>query len=363
MARERRGVWVVVAIVVVAIAALVWWGRPAARRGDEAKTKSSATPTSSSSSLAANGPDAPTSTPTTSGASPAPTTNVFSKEAWGSGRDELGRLKANESNPEAPMSLAVGPNGEVVVLDQVNGRLVKLDAKGKVIDTVRTTLSAPQDVAVASDGTTAVLDRLGDRTVQIVGPDGKVVGALPIEGKGVPEGGAVTGVFVDGNDVYVEREHQQLVLVGDTNGVPSSARTEIPGRPTRDGKSFLNAWIDTPPTEAFYVTSTQRDPQVHRFTRQVQLASKVVGLVLLDADRAGVIYVGALDETFDGGTEVTLVCLEPLHGEILGESTLPTSDMPEDTFRTMVVLDGGGVLYAMPTPAGEQILHADCRGG
>lgn len=36
--------------------------------------------------------------------------------------------------------------------------------------------------------------------------------------------------------------------------------------------------------------------------------------------------------------------------------------MPEETFRTLIVLDGGGVLYAMPTEGGEVIQRADCRG-
>ena len=353
----------IVAIVVVAIAILVVWGKSGARRDATTSNGSSATAnggkgaTTSESTNATPNAGKPIPMPTA-----APTTNVFAKEKWGSGLDELGRLSGKESNPEAPMSIAAGANGEVVVLDQVNGRLVKLGPDGKPISETRTTLAAPQDVAVGKDGTTAVLDRLGDKSVQILGPDGKVIGALPIEGKGIGEGGAVTGVFVDGDKVYVEREHQQLVLLGDTSGRPSDARTEIPGRPSRDGQSYLNAWIDSPPTTSFYVTSTQRDPESHRFTRQVTLMETAIGLLLLDTDRAGIIYVGALGEAGDGSQSIVLVCLEPLHGEILGETTLPPSTMPEETFRTLMVQDAGGVLYALPTEEGEQLLRADCRG-
>jgi hypothetical protein len=362
---ERRRAWMLVAIVVAAIAIVALWGRSGARKDDATTPSGSnaatngANATTSNANANANGnANAAPTMPT-----PASTTNVFAKEKWGSGLDELGRLRAKESNPEAPMSLAPGPNGQVIVLDQVNGRLVKLGPDGKPIGTTRTTLAAPQDVATAKDGTTAVLDRLADKTVQIVGPDGNVLGALPIEGKGIAEGGGVTGVFVDGDKVYVEREHQQLVLVGDTSGRPSDARTEIPGRPSRDGQSYLNAWIDSPPTTSLYVTSTQRDPQAHRFTRQVTLIETAIGLLLLDTDRAGIIYVGALGEASDGSQSIVLVCLEPQHGEILGETTLPPSTMPEETFRTMIVQDSGGVLYAMPTEGGEEILRADCRGG
>jgi hypothetical protein len=362
---EGRRAWMLVAIVVVAIAIVVWWGRGGGGRGatstdgsNAANATSGAAPNAGGTGNAGGQPGAkPMPTPTA-----APTTNVFANEKWGSGLDELGRLTGKESNPEAPMSLAPGANGGVVVLDQVNGRLVKLGPDGKPIGEVRTTLNAPQDLAVGKDGTTAVLDRLADKSVQILGPDGKVLGALPVEGKGIPEGGSVTGVFVDGDKVYVEREHQQLVLIGDTSGRPSDARTEIPGRPTRDGKAYLNAWIDSPPTTSFYVTSTNREPQEHRFTRQVTLMETAIGLLLLDTDHAGIIYVGALGEAVDGTQSIVLVCLEPLHGEILGETTLPPSTMPEETFRTLIVQDGGGVMYALPTEGGEEILRADCRG-
>jgi hypothetical protein len=362
-ARHRRA-WTIVTLVVAAIAIVVWWGRGGARRDATTTSSSNATMNAAAANNAnanaqANAGDNPIAATTPK---PASTTNVFAKEKWGSGLDELGKLTGKESNPEAPMSLAPGANGAVVVLDQVNGRLVTLGPDGKPIRETRTSLAAPQDVAVAKDGSTAVLDRLGDKSIQILGPDGKVLGALPVEGKGIGEGGAVTGVFVDGDKVYVEREHQQLVLVGDTSGRPSDARTEIPGRPTRDGQSYLTAWIDTPPTTSFYVTSTQREPESHRFTRQVTLMETAIGLLLLDTDRAGVIYVGALGEASDGTQSIVLVCLEPAHGEIMGETTLPPSTMPEETFRTLMVQDSGGVLYALPTEGGEEILRADCRG-
>jgi hypothetical protein len=363
---ERRRAWMLVAIVVAAILIVVVWGRGGARRDASTTSGSNATNAAGGAATNANGGNANAGASPTTKPSPmptaAPTTNVFAKEKWGSGLDELGRLTGKESNPEGPMSLAPGANGGVVVLDQVNGRLVKLGPDGKPMGEVRTNLAAPQDLAVGKDGTTAVLDRLADKSVQILGPDGKVLGALPVEGKGIPEGGAVTGVFVDGDKVYVEREHQQLVLIGDTSGRPSDARTEIPGRPTRDGQSYVNAWIDTPPTTSFYVTSTQRDPQAHRFTRQVTLLETAIGLLLLDTDRAGIIYVGALGEAADGSQTIVLVCLEPQHGEILGETTLPPSTMPEETFRTLMVQDSGGVMYALPSEEGEQILRADCRG-
>src|SRR4051794_21224892 len=44
---------------------------------------------------------------------------------WGSGPGELGRDRPKEGNPEAPMSVTVDGEGRAVVLDQVNGRIVR----------------------------------------------------------------------------------------------------------------------------------------------------------------------------------------------------------------------------------------------
>src|SRR5437879_4714919 len=50
--------------------------------------------------------------------------------AWGAGAGALGRSAASESSPEAPMALAVARSGEVLVLDQINGRIARWDASG-----------------------------------------------------------------------------------------------------------------------------------------------------------------------------------------------------------------------------------------
>ena len=133
---------------------------------------------------------------------------------WGSGEGNLGRTRADESNPEAPMSLTVDGQGQVWIVDQVNERLVKLDRSGKVVGTVPIPLQAAQDVVVAPDGTALVLDRLVDKSIAVIGPDGKQKGELPILGKGLEEGGASTGLFTDGKEVYVEREHGDSVRIG-----------------------------------------------------------------------------------------------------------------------------------------------------
>jgi hypothetical protein len=291
---------------------------------------------------------------------------VLVNASWGSGPGQLGHERPAEGNPEAPMSLTVDASGNIVVLDQVNGRLVRFGPDGRPLGTVPVPVRAAQDVAVARDGTLAVLDRLGDRRVSLVGPDGRVRADLPIEGANVPEGGGVTAVVVDGDDVYVEREHGPLVRIGDTSGREDRERSEIPGRPSRDGLSYVSAGLVDAATGRFFVNSVERPSLQHRFTREIRLESVLAGIVMLDTDRAGTIYVAVLTHPAGATTEplpmtVRLLCLDPLQGRPLGQAALPANTSPEETFREMVVLDDGGVLYAVRTDEGVSLERFDCR--
>lgn len=252
------------------------------------------------------------------------------------------------------MSVAVTASGEVLVLDQVNGRLARFDRSGRATGSLPIALRAPQDVAVDREGTVVVLDRLGDKSVSFVDPSGREVGRLPLAGKGIPETGAVTGIFVDGKNVYAEREHGALVRIGQTDGTPGD-RAEIPGRPSRDGTLYLNAGVVDQGAGRVFVSAIDRATNEHRFTRELRFPGVVEHIVLLDSDLAGIVYFATLvDRTpgTRGGETVALRCLEPTHGAAVGGAELPANTMPEETFRDAVVLDSGGVVYAVRTEQG-----------
>lgn len=290
---------------------------------------------------------------------------VLAKFGWGSGEGNLGHSKPDEANPEAPMSLTVDALGQVWILDQVNERLVKLDRTGKQVGTVPLTVQAGQDVVVAPDGTVLVMDRLVDKSVSVMGPDGKPRGELPLLGKGLEEGGASTGVFTDGQNVYVEREHGDAVLVGNTSGEASKERPEIPGRPAGDGRTYLTAGIVDGASGMVMVTAIDREPQAHRFTRQLSLGQPVVALNALDADRSGIIYLGTVIELPGSTAEapqfgIALLCLDPLDGRPLGQTRFPANTMPEETFRELTVLPEGGVLFVERTASGPRVVRYSC---
>ena len=278
---------------------------------------------------------------------------------WGAGPGDLGRSVANESNPEAPMSFTVDALGQTWILDQVNGRLVKVDRAGQKT-TVPVPLQAAQDVAVTADGKALVMDRLVDKAIAVIGPDGKQAGELPIEGKGLPEGGASTGLFTDGDDVYVEREHGDSVRIGSTSGTPDRERLEVPGRPAQDNKSYLTANIVDGPAGVVLVTAIERSG-VHRFTRQLPLGTPVVALNALDADRTGIIYLGAVVQAPQAADfTVLVVCLDPLDGRPVGATRFPANSGPEETFREVTVLPEGGVLFLERTEQGARVVRYSC---
>ena len=286
---------------------------------------------------------------------------VWSKSTWGSGPGQLGRDRRPEGNAEGPMSLTASRNGELLVLDQANGRLARYGADGKFKDSVPLTVQSAQDVVQSPDGKSFVLDRLADGAVAILDPDGKQVGELPLLGVAVKEGGAVTGLFVDGEDVYVEQEHGVLNRIGDIKGKADQTQPEVPGRPTRDGRSFISAGIVDGAAGRLFVSAIDRQAMAQRFTREYRLPPRVSSIALLDTDGSGIIYLAVLLEPPEGKEAVQLMCLDPLDGRPLGGAVLPANTLPEETFRDFAVLDNGGVIYSFRTEEGVELRRYDCR--
>jgi hypothetical protein len=293
---------------------------------------------------------------------------VFAELGWGSGPSQLGRHRPEEANPEAPMSMAADLLGNVVVLDQINGRLLRMDPEGKVLGSFPVTQQTPQDVVMAKDGSLLVLDRLKDKTVAILNPDtGAPRGELPVAGKNIPEPGLVTGTFVEGDSVYVEREHGPLVRIGDTSGNADPERPEIPGRPTRDGRLYVFSTISDRKAGRVIVNAVDRQTGQHRYTREYRFGFPLLSINLLDSDLAGTLYLGVTGELPSITAEpphnygVRVYCLDSVEGKVLGQTDLPLNTLPEETFRDFAVLDEGGLLYRHITDSGVTLLRARCR--
>ncbi len=359
--KGRSRPWWILAMIGVAIAIALWrpWASDAKRDASRGASSADSDRTSelakSASAIALSSATSPSAAPS-SMAAPAATTE-FAKMAWGSGPRDIGRKRQQEGNAEGPMSLAVDSHGDALVLDQANGRLVRLGPGGTPLGTIKIGEGA-QDVAVGKDGTIAVLDRLVDKNVTLYGADGRSLGTLDVVGNGIAEGGGVTGVFVDGNSVYVEREHGQLVRIGDTRGNTTGGHDEIPGRPTRDGSSYISAFLET---GRAFVSATTRATMQHRYTRAIALTTAARGILLLDTDRFSTLYIATLGNGADGSDVEQLTCLALEDGHVLGSVPVTVNTLPEETFREFAVLEDGGVLHTEMSDEGVRYVRYDCR--
>jgi hypothetical protein len=333
-------------------------------RGQSASNTQSAPGASADKPSRSSGPAGPVTIVVDAGLSDAAADkapDVFFSAEWGSSRmDQLGHVRPSEANPEGPMSLSVDSKGRMFVLDQVNGRVVRIGADGKPEGIIPLKQQeAAQDMAISKDGKVAVLDRFNSKSIVMYDDKGNSLGEIPLDGEGLEEPGLVTGVFVDGDDVYVEKEHGPLLRVGTTDGKPAADRGEIPGRPSRDGQSFINAGVIDAPVGRMYVSAIDRPTMQHRFTRELRHGAPITGILMLDSDKLGTIYLATQLEQ-NGSEVVILTCLEPLKGFPTGSATLPANTLPEESFRDFAVLDDGGVLYSVRTEQGVSYQRYDC---
>jgi hypothetical protein len=210
------------------------------------------------------------------------------------------------------------------------------------------------------------MDRHGSKSVTLTSPEGRIIGALPLEGAGLPESAAATGVFVDGSEVYAEREHGDLVHLGSTSGTASRERESLPGRPTRDGAGFISAGIVKATDGTVTLTFIERAHQRHRYTRQYGFGGAIDVLTLLDTDAQGIIYLAARRSAAAPATgaamgpELLILCIEPAGGRVVGEKRAPASVLPDETFRELSVRPQGGVVYLHRTETHAQVLDLSC---
>jgi hypothetical protein len=279
---------------------------------------------------------------------------------WGAGKGQLGHRRDAESAAEGPMSLVAGRGGDTWVLDQVNGRAVRLDAAGRVVAEVRVSESA-QDLAVGAGGNLYVLDRVGAAEVSVYDAAGAPITTDAVVGGPIREGGAVTGIFVDDEGVYLEREHTDAVRVRGPDGRFDPERPVVPGRPARDGSAYVRVALTARRAKTVTLTAFERDG-AQRWQRRLELPHGVLNLVLLDTDLAGHVLVGAnvADEAITPpyqllhqATVVLRVALAD--GADRGSLELPMADVPEEIFRPLAVTDEGTVLQLLPSTAGVEL--------
>ncbi len=283
---------------------------------------------------------------------PASTQIVF-EVPWGSALGQLGQKVANESNPEGPMAMAV-EGDDVVVLDQANGRVQRF-RRGVAVSSFPVSETV-QDIALAKDGRTALLDRLADKNVVIHAADGARIAEIPLAGKGIEDPSVTTGVFMDDEGVWVEREHGSLVRVADAEGTADEARPETPGRRTQDGRRVVTAAVADAALGRVVVTAfVQEDLQIawavtHDFSRPL------LQILMLESDAASNVYVGAEGareradfSVYDAAIMVTRFGLD---GGVTGRIELPALASGNESHRPLAIGDDGALYVMQSTDTG-----------
>lgn len=270
------------------------------------------------------------------------------RAGWGSALGQVGHSLQSEGNPEGPMSF-VRSGDELLVLDQVNSRVIRYDKNGRPIGTIDATHTT-QDINVAKDGSVVMLDRLVDKRVRIVDRSGKPRGELTLPAD-MKETGLITGVFTDDKNVYVEKSHGGLIGIGTIDGQPLAEKTVLTGRPSKSGNLLVSAALVA---NKLTVNAFDRAANKLRYTRVIPFKT-VREVVLVDTDGKDVVYVGASEEE-----KVNIACLDPGDGHVLGRLTLEMSMVPEETFKQYSVSDDGTITSSFMTEAGAEYHTERC---
>jgi hypothetical protein len=295
-----------------------------------------------------------------SGGAKLATGEVVVRAKWGGKIGELGRRPAEESNPEAPMSI-IADGGELIVVDQVNLRVQRFK-NGEPVGSFQASETV-QDVARLPGGKTVLLDRLADKNVQIYGPDGKLENTVPLLGKGIDDGGRITGVFGDDKGVYVERDHTTLVRIADASGNKDDARPEIPGRPTKDGKWVVTLALTNRATGDFVLTAFDRTSFTPIWSQDSSFGAPVLHVVMVDSDRDGNLYAGAdvghesSEPPYAITDEVITVLRIKQSGAVTGRLDLPVSPTGDEMQRPMTVGDDGALYLMAPGSDGLSVIR------
>jgi len=287
-----------------------------------------------------------------------PEGEVIVRAAWGAEVGALGRKSPSEGAPEAPMSFAIDGRGRVHVLDQLNTR-IEIFEPGHEPRVVALPSDTFQDIDVDARGRVVAVDRLATQTVAFLDDSGQLDHTVPLDGPGVPEGGAVTALFTREDGTWIEVEHKELVRIADASGEPDPDRPAVAGRFSADGSSLLRAGIEGP--SSVRVTSQPASGHGAAMTASLAFPMSVLAVHALESDRQGRIYlaVNLIRESeqapFDVTDERETVVVLAKDGRELGRVDIAPPQGPEEQFRPIRVGDDGQIYQLVCNETGATI--------
>ncbi|MBU1411576.1 hypothetical protein KKD52_01965 [Myxococcota bacterium] len=221
---------------------------------------------------------------------------------------DVGRFLGDEADSEGPKSFATKADGGLLILDQVNLRILDFDPAGRELPAYALPGPAFDDVGEAAGRFVLALDRLVTRTLLVYDLDGSIVTELDLVGHGIEHAGLITAMFARTDGVWLEVSHRHSVRVLDAAMGPCERRIVL-GRPIEGGRSLIGtldrpaggARISIGPRNAAKPDATLTIPGELPIRRIVALDADAKGRVLAvvhEALFAGTTPFGVLDERY-----------------------------------------------------------------
>ena len=278
---------------------------------------------------------------------------VVLRGSWGSGPGEFGRR--DEGSRPGPMALAVADDGTLHVLDQVNRRVQRRSADGRLLAAVPISSETTEDLALAGkDIWTLVLEpgaNLGYR-VERYAPDSPAL-RVPLD-RGVQ---LATGLFATGPVVaphlWVEQRHDTMVqVVAAGRALPMSQQNRrVLGQPHR---GIPGAHLTALRMSSQRAVVLRVDPALGASKLlQVNTPLPLVAIQELLSHSSGRVYLGLFMAREAGPpnhdwSEVRKVVLVWRPGQQRHQVVELAADQATDVFRPVAVGPGGD-LYQLQT--------------
>lgn len=282
--------------------------------------------------------------------------DVVLELSWGGGGASVGRLVPDEASPEGPMSFALGPGGQVYVLDQVNERVARFSGAGALLSEVRVPCRTAQELEVMGDGTMVLLDRLVRKSLMVVSAAGQVVREVPVVGEAIEEGGLITAMMADAEGIWLEVSHEKMVRVLDASLQPAS-RTVRLGRPAPSGR--VMAALDQRGGATLWIVDSKGG---ERARAQASPGYRIDRIVWVEQDAQD--HVVAMFHLLEYGADHRTVLHEEVRGVRYDRDLKPRAEFRSphviqvwEQFREFRTGPGGEPYQMVFTDAGMKILR------